>query len=312
VECAYKFGAGVLVSSVCKGRTDYLRKRDKMLRGYIFIILAASSWGFIGIFSSLAFAEGLGPMEVAFWRAVISWGFFAAQAIVRRETHIVKNDIPLLAVFGLLGVSVFYISYQYAVNAGGAAFAAVLLYTAPAWVVIFSFFIYKEKLTTNKIMAVFLVIAGVFLISKTGGNSNSATAIGFMAILAGLMSGFCYSLYYTIGKYFSSRYSLANLFLYILPIGALGILPFVEFTHKSPVAWASLVAISLVSTFIANHWYYLGLKYLEAGKASIVATIEPVVAAVAAYFILGEYFTSLGYVGAVLIVSAVILTIYKK
>lgn len=283
-----------------------------MLKGYFFILLAASCWGFIGIFSSLAFAEGLGPMEVAFWRALISWGFFGSQAIVRKETYLVKDDIPLLAVFGLLGISVFYISYQYAVKTGGAAFASVLLYTAPAWVVVCSFFFYKEKLTVKKIVAVLLVIAGVFLISTTGGYSNSATAIGFMAILSGLMSGFCYSLYYTIGKYFSSRYSSANLFLYVLPIGALGILPLVEFTPKSPAAWASLVAVSLVSTFIANHCYYLGLKHLEAGKASIVATIEPVIAAVAAYIILGEYFTSLGYVGAAMIISAVILTIYKK
>ncbi len=283
-----------------------------MLRGYIFIIVAASCWGFIGIFSALAFAEGLGPMEVAFWRALISWGFFGSQAIMRKETHLVKKDIPLLAVFGLLGISLFYISYQYAVKTGGVAFASVLLYTAPAWVIICSFFIYKEKLTVNKIIAVLLVIVGVFLISKTGGNSNSATTIGFMAILSGLMSGFCYSLYYTIGKFFSSRYSSANLFLYVLPIGALGILPFVEFTHKSPVAWASLVAVSLVSTFIANHCYYIGLKFLEAGKASIVATIEPVVAAVAAYIIFGEYFTSLGYAGTAIIISAVILTIYKK
>ncbi len=251
-------------------------------------------------------------MEVAFWRALIAWFFFGSQAIVRKDTHLVKKDIPLLVVFGLLGISLFYISYQYAVKAGGAAFASVLLYTAPAWVVICSFFIYKEKLTSNKIVAVLLVITGVFLISKTGGNSNSTTAIGFLAILSGLMSGFCYSLYYTIGKYFSSRYSSANLFLYVLPIGALGILPFVEFSHKSPVAWASLLAVSLVSTFIANHCYYLGLKHLEAGKASIVATIEPVVATVAAYIILGEYFTSLGYVGAAMIISAVILTIYKK
>ena len=250
-------------------------------------------------------------MEVAFWRALISWGFFGCQAIVLKEFHVVRNDIPLLFVFGLLGISLFYISYQYAVKTGGAAFASVLLYTAPAWVVTCSVFIYKEKLTANKIMAVLLVITGVFLISKTGGSSNSTTAIGFMTILCGLMSGFCYSLYYTIGKYFSSRYSSANLFLYVLPIGALGIYPFVEFTHKSHIAWLFLIAVSMVSTFIGNHCYYLGLKHIEAGKASIVATIEPVVAAVAAYIILGEYFSFLGYFGAVMIMSAVILTIYK-
>ncbi len=282
------------------------------MTGYIFIILAASCWGFIGIFSSLAFAEGVGPMEVAFWRALIAWLFFGSQAIVRKETHLVKKDILLLTVFGFLGISLFYISYQYAVKTGGAAFASVLLYTAPAWVVVCSYFIYKEKLNANKIVAVLLVIAGVFLISRTGGNSSGGATLGLVAILSGLMSGFCYSLYYTIGKYFSSRYSSANLFLYVLPIGAAGILPFVEFSHKSPVAWASLIAVALISTFIANHCYYLGLKYLEAGKASIVATLEPVVAAVAAYIILGEYFTGLGYVGAAMIIVAVILTIYKK
>ena len=44
-----------------------------MLKGYLFILLAATCWGFIGIFASVSFAEGLGPMEVAFWRAVIAW-----------------------------------------------------------------------------------------------------------------------------------------------------------------------------------------------------------------------------------------------
>ena len=194
---------------------------------------------------------------------------------------------------------------------GGAAFAAVLLYTAPAWVIASSLFIYKEKLTNTKILAVVLVITGVFLIFKTGGNSNSTRTLGIIAVLSGLTSGFCYSLYYTIGKYFSSKYSSANLFMYVLPVGALGILPFVDFIHKTPIAWAALISAALVSTYIANHCYYLGLKNLEAGKASIVATLEPVVAAIAAYSFLGEHFTIFGYVGAVMIVTAVILTIIR-
>ena len=75
--------------------------------------------------------------------------------------------------------------------------------------------------------------------------------------------------------------------------------------------YAPSISVSLVSTYIANHCYYLGLKNLEAGKASIVATLEPVVAAIAAYFFLGEYFTIFGYIGAVMIVAAVILTIIR-
>ena len=251
-------------------------------------------------------------MEVAFWRALFAWVFFATQAFMQKKTQIQVKDIPLISVFGLLGISLFYISYLYAIDSGGAALASILLYTAPAWVVVCSLFIYKEKLTPTKIAALVLIIAGVFLISNTGGNANSTTSLSPLAIISGLTAGFCYSLYYTIGKHFSARYSSANLFLYMLPIGCLGILPFVNFAPKSPLAWAGIILIAFISTFIANQCYYQGLKKLEAGKASIVATIEPVVAATAAFFILGEQFTLLGYAGAILVICAVLLTIIKR
>lgn len=70
-----------------------------MITGYIFILSAAVSWGFIGIFSSLAFSEGLGPMEVAFWRAFIAWLCFGAQAFWRGETRVEIKDLPLLVFF---------------------------------------------------------------------------------------------------------------------------------------------------------------------------------------------------------------------
>jgi len=283
-----------------------------MITGYFFILFAAISWGFIGIFSGVAFSQGLAPMEVAFWRALFAWFCFGSQACLRGETRLDVRDIPLLTLFAAFGIAVFYISYQYAVKTGGAAFAAVLLYTAPAWVVAFSSLVYRERLTPIKIGAVMMVMLGVYLISRTGGNAGAPVKIGPMAVVSGLVSGFCYSLYYTAGKYFSKKYSSANLFLYVLPLGALGILPFVEFTEKTPLAWGSLVAVAVLSTFLANYCYYNGLKYLEAGRASIVATIEPVVAAIAAYLIFGEYFTGLGYLGAACIIVAVIATILEK
>jgi DME family drug/metabolite transporter len=292
-----------------------------MLKAYLYIFIAAFCWGFIGIFSSLAFSFGIEPMEVAFWRAVLAWVCFAIYAVIKKETKIEIKDAPLLLLFGIFGVAVFYISYQYAVKEGGAAFASVLLYTAPAWVVFFSMFIYKEKLTKIKLGTLFLVIFGVVLISKGSVgttdsikiiSSGTLPSLGYIAIISGLGSGLCYSLYYTMGKYFSKKYTSANLFFYVLPVGALGIYPFVNFTHKSPGAWTALILVAVISTFFANIFYYLGLKSLEAGKASIVATLEPVIAAITAYIFLGEYFSLSGYTGAIFILLAVFITIYKK
>ncbi len=286
-----------------------------MLAGYAFIAAAASCWAFIGIFSAIAFAQGLEPMEVAFWRGLFAWFCFAAQALICRETKLLKKDIPLFVFFGIFGIFLFYVSYQYAVKTGGAAVAAVLLYTAPAWVVICAFFIYRERLSTAKILAVVLVIAGVYLISQSGraGEAGSGSvSLGFIAVASGLAAGFCYSLYYTVGKYFSRHYSPANLFLYVLPIGIACIFPFVDFAPKNLAAWSTLLCVSVVSTYFANYCYYQGVKHLEAGRASIAATLEPVVATAAAYLILGESFSPAGYLGAAVIIAAVLLTIAAK
>ena len=312
---ATRFTRGRLFRTVINGDsndTNFGNGKAVMLRGYAFILTAASCWALIGIFSFVAFNQGIEPMEVAFWRAVLAWLFFSTQAVVQKQTTFVAKDVPLLLLFSLLGISAFYVSYLVAVNEGGAAFAAVMLYTAPAWVIVCAYFIYKEKLGIAKIGAVCLVMAGVLLISRTGDASGVKSGFGWVAVIAGLVSGFCYSLYYTMGKYFSARYSSANLFLYVLPVGALGILPFVDFHHKTGSAWLALLAVSFISTFIANYCYYQGLKYLETGKASIVATIEPVFAAIAAYLVLGEVFTLSGYVGAALILGAVLVTVVNS
>lgn len=105
---------------------------DKL--GYIYILAAATLWGFLGPFGKMAFQEGVSPLEVAFWRAMLAWFLFAAQALYQGRARVNPRDLPGLALFGFLCVTLFFGSYQIAVEKGGAAMASVLLYTAPAWV----------------------------------------------------------------------------------------------------------------------------------------------------------------------------------
>jgi DME family drug/metabolite transporter len=278
-------------------------------RGYVFILLAALLWGMIGPLARLAFSEGVLPMEVALWRAVFSWGLFGGQAILQRQVSLRRADLAALCLFGFTGVTVFYGAYQFAVRQGGAALASVLLYTAPAWVVVLSRIFFKERFTTVKMTALFMTLTGIMLISLGGSAGFSITwrAIGF-----GLLSGFSYSLYYVFGKYFSERYSAANLFFYILPIGITGLLPLVTFTPKTPTAWLALFCLAFFCTYGAYHLYYAGLKHLEAGRAAIAATLEPVVAGIVAFFWWQERFTAGGYIGSVLIILAVIMMIRDR
>jgi DME family drug/metabolite transporter len=282
------------------------------MRGYIYIVLAATLWAVLGPFAKIAFQEGISPLEVAFWRAVLAWGIFSAHALVTRQVGMAAKDLPALTAFGVTGVALFYAVYPMAIQQGGVALAVVLLYTAPAWVTVLSRIIYKEAVTPAKLSAMGMTIAGVVGISLGSGGEagNSVMRVDTAAILLGLAAGFFYSMYYIFGKYFSGRYTSPNLFAYMLPIGACCLYPWVDFSAKSPTAWAALAAIAAVSTYGAFYCYYQGIRYLEISRASIAATLEPVVAGVVAYVWWGEVFSPIGYAGSALILAAVLLVVW--
>ncbi|MBI9091124.1 MAG: EamA family transporter [Desulfobacterium sp.] len=275
--------------------------------GYIYILIAAMLWGLLGPFARVAFHEGVPPLEVAFWRAVLAWLLFASQALVQQRVRVKRRDLPGLALFGFICVTLFFGAYQVAVAKGGAALASVLLYTAPAWVFLLSRLFFKETITPRKMTALVFTLAGIGLISWNPG--AGVGGVGVSAVLFGLLAGFCYSLYYIFGKHFSDKYSAPVLFSYILPFGAVCLLPWFSFAEKSVTAWTALGAIAFLSTFGAYHFYYAGLKRVEAGRASIIATAEPVVAALTAWCWWGERFTMAGYFGSGLILFAVVLMI---
>lgn len=278
------------------------------IKGYLYIAAAAALWGILGPFSRLAFSEGVQPMEVAFWRAALTWGFFGIHAAATHSLRIDLRDLPMVALFAVTGVTAFYGTYQMAIRGGGAALASVLLYTAPAWVALLARLAFKEPFTRPKIVALVATLIGVVCVAGGGGSIQMT----WSALLFGLAAGFCYSLYYIFGKYYSSRYSSPNLFFYLLPIGALTLLPWVEFSPKSPTAWGALLCIATLSTYGAYFCYYIGVRYLEASRAAITATLEPVVAAVVAFFWWGEAFGVTGYVGSAMILGAVLLMVLDR
>ncbi|KPD28697.1 EamA/RhaT family transporter [Thermus scotoductus] len=276
--------------------------------GYLYLLLAAFLWGLIGPVSRLAFQEGLTPLAVAFFRAGIAWVFFGLHALLLRQVRVERRDALPLLLFGLVGVSLFYGSYQLAVVYGGAALASVLLYTAPAWVALLSLVVLKEPLDRTGLLAVALTLLGVGLMGVGGG---SGVRVLSLALFFGLLSGFTYALYYIFGKLYLPRYATPTLFLYALPVGALGLLPWVEFAPLSLRAMEALLFLGVFSTYGAYLAYYAGLKRLPATRASVVATLEPVVANLFAFLLFREVLSLWAYLGAGLVLLAVVLTVRR-
>jgi DME family drug/metabolite transporter len=198
-------------------------------------------------------------------------------------------------------VALFYLSYQYAVAYGGAALASVLLYTAPAWVVLGSRVVLGLPVRGYGVALVALTLLGVVLLAwPQGGWRASAAGVGW-----GLVAGLAYALYYIYGKLQFERFHPVALLAVALPVGAAVLLPWVTFTAKRPEVWLALAVLSTVSTYLAYLFYALGLRRLEPTRASLVATLEPVLASLLAFVWWGERFSPLGYLGAALVVLAV-------
>lgn len=274
-----------------------------------FILLAALLWGLLGILGKQAQASGVGPLEVAFWRAALGGVLFAAHAALTRSPLPRGRDLAFTIGFGVVGVSVFYSAYQLAVRAGGASLASVLLYTAPAFVALLGWAFLHEKLGRRELLAVGGTLLGIGLISLGGGRGVSVNAA---ALTYGLISGFTYSLYYLFGKAFFPLYTPAALYGVALPVGALGLLPFFHFVDKTPAAWLSLAALALLCTYLAYLAYSAGLRRLAATRASVIASLEPVVAALLAALLFGERLSLLALFGAALVIGAALLLSREK
>ena len=126
--------------------------------GYAYIIAAALLWATIGPAARFALRAGVTPLEISFWRAAIAGLLFALHAGARGRLRLARSDLPAVAGFALLGVTIFYWAYFRAVELGGAALAAILLYTAPAWVALAATLWLGERLTTRKAIAIALTL----------------------------------------------------------------------------------------------------------------------------------------------------------
>lgn len=97
--------------------------------------------------------------------------------------------------------------------------------------------------------------------------------------------------------------------MYILPAGALFMLPFVDFMpNKTLENWFYLALLALVTVWGGYQAYCAGLKRLEISRVGVLITFEPLIAAFFSWLWWGEQFTTLGWIGAIAIIFGVILT----
>lgn len=283
-----------------------------MNKHYVYIIIAASLWGTIGIIVKNFYAAGFSPIQLVTFRTLIGAScIFVYLALRDREKlKISFRDWWLFIGTGIISFVFFNICYFISVERNGLSVASVLLYTAPAFVFLLSVMIFKESVTKIKIFALVLALTGCTFVS--GALEGSGGSMDLYGIFAGILAGFGYGLYSIFAKLALKKYDTVTVTFYTFLFGAIGALPFARMGEvpgmiTSGAVAMNIVLLAVIITILPFTLYTKGLSGVEPSKASILATIEPIVATIFGVVLFQEEMTLLKISGILLVIGAAIM-----
>lgn len=283
----------------------------------LYALTAGTLWGLMGIFVRHLNTLGLDSLEISLLRMATGLAITGIYLALRhRELLKIRlKDLWCFAGAGICSQLMMNFTYFTAMRHTSLAVAAVLLYTAPIFVMLLSALLFRETITSKKLLALVLAFVGCALVSGIGSDSH----VSLPGLLYGLGAGVSYALYSVFGRYAIRRgYGSWTLTFYSFLFCTLASCFLCDWQLIVPVAadasqWLWILGLGAVSAFAPYIFYSLSLETLENSRASILASIEPVVCAIVGVAVFHETMTLQIAAGICLVlVAIVILSVHKK
>lgn len=282
-----------------------------MTVAYLQVVLAGVLWATSGPFSIALYRMGIPPTSVALLRPAAGVVFMGLLLLPRGlgAFRLDRKGALGLLVLGGLVVGVFQLAYQMSTAAVGVPATVALLYLAPAYVVGMSALFLGERLTLLRGGLALLSVAGVWL--TVFGTRGVDVELSAQGILWGCVCGLTYGSYTLFGKVFGRQYG-ALVPLFWSTLGGTLLLSLTWAVRREPVvlpdsalAWGVLLAFGFFTMAAAALLLFHAMRTLEAGRASIGTTVEPLAATLLAVVLLDQTLTAGGWMGLSLLLLGV-------
>lgn len=283
----------------------------KGVNSYVFIVMAGILWSTLGLFGNMLMERGLSSEQVAFTRLFIGFIVLSLYSLIRRP-EVLKINLKCLLYCGAIGIicqGLFNKCYFKAVEVTGVSIAAVLLYTSPLFLAVFSKIVYKEKMTRAKIISLILCCIGAIM-AVTGGVLD-LKGINTYGIIMGIMAAITYALMPIISKNALKEFSSETILIYGFLFGAIFMIPsakpvemigFVTDMNVLPY----MILLGVFPAAMAYIFYAEGIaRGCELSIVGVVASVELIAASIIGWTVVGEVFTIGKAIGvAIMFVSA--------
>jgi len=276
-------------------------------RATLLIILSALSFGSISVLTVLITAAGVPLLTAMAWRYVLGVVLLGAVARPRQLRSIPKQRVIQLLVIGGCGQALITYLSLHALEYIPVGPLAFLFYTYPAWVALLAAIRRTEKLTTVRVIALTLALAGVTIM--VGAPTEKLNPIGVMLALA---SALLYSAYLPALEHVQEGVPAVVATIILIAGAAIAFIMAALLTGElflpaGVAVWSSIFVLALVSTVIAFLTLIKGLAVLGPVRTAIVATVEPFFTATLGVLVLGNQLSTATLTGGILIAAAVLL-----
>lgn len=289
---------------------------------FLFPILAGISWGAVGIFIRKLTQWGMDNYTILATRGLIASIILLSTFLIFNKSllKIKLKDSWLFFCSGFFGMLALNLGYNTAINELTLSFAAVLLCLAPMFVIIFSFLFLGEKITAKKLICLILAIAGCICTSGIIENYSNIT-ISANGIFNGLFAAISYATYLGLSKKAIQKgYNALTITFYSIVVMTVSLIFFADWNITGRIILNAPIQNTLfmiLHALLASVCPYLlhtySLKYIETGKAAILAESEPISAMFFGIIFFAEVPTFIGITGLILIlISLTLLSIKVK
>lgn len=286
--------------------------KGKTYLSYLYIVLSAVFWGTLCVFADSLRKIGLDSFQISLMRAIVSFVFITIVILFRDKSlfKIKLRDVWMFLGTGCISFFLCNVCYFSSISLTGAAVASVLLYTAPIFVTIMSCLLFNEKMTVKKLVCLVLAVGGCALVS--GIASGNVEDLPIVGLLFGLCSGLAYALYSIFSTIALRKYNPLTVTFYTFAFGSISAAiignPVATFSAISnPTGILLSLGLGIIAGALPYFLYTLGLINVKTSHASVIATVEPVVASLIGIFFLNDKYDVFTIIGIITIISASLL-----
>ena len=287
-----------------------------MKKAYFQIILATFMWGTMGIFVRGLSALGISRMQISLLR-VLTAAISMIPIVLWRYKRLPKVRLRDLWCFigtGVISLTLYNLCYFTSMQHMTLSMAAVLTYTSPAFVILLSAVLFREKITQRRFWALILVFVGCAMV--TGVMGGSAQHITFAGLLYGLGAGLSYALYSIFSRFALNRgYDTLTITFYTFLFSTIGCIPLADvgtvITYMTPMGWIYAISLGILCCSFPYMLYTKSLSAIDNGTASLLSTVETVVATVIGVFLYDEMLHWYNIVGIIVLFAGLCLPVYQ-